>query len=237
MADVLFATDGRDRAAGALASTAASLRGLGFTRRTWYVSTHEPLTNRVIGRRLTLGDDQSAEWVVFVTAGDTVTRDALHFAARAASDVDVIYGDTRHDIKREDRLPTYQRRPSFSPERLRSHNYIGELVVARRRVVDAAGGLESLVNTDAHDRNLRLCEHARRVVRVPEVLNVTPSANFLPDANPAAVERHLARVGITATVEFDANTPRVRVRRSLAQRPLISVIIPTRGSSAELRGD
>ncbi|MFM8714213.1 MAG: glycosyltransferase family 2 protein [Actinomycetota bacterium] len=237
MADFLFATDGRDRAAGALASTAASLRGLGFTRRTWYVSTHEPLTNRVIGRRITLGDDQSAEWVVFVTAGDTVTRDALHFAARAATDVDVIYGDTRHDIKREDRLPTYQRRPSFSPERLRSHNYIGELVVARRRVVDAAGGLESLVNTDAHDRNLLLCEHARRVVRVPEVFNVTPSANFLPDANPAAVERHLARVGITATVEFDADTPRVRVRRSLAQRPLVSVIIPTRGSSAELRGD
>ncbi|MFM7525016.1 MAG: hypothetical protein ACKO48_00670, partial [Actinomycetota bacterium] len=193
MADFLFATDGRDRAAGALASTAASLRGLGFTRRTWYVSTNEPLNNLVVGRRVALGDDQSAEWVVFVAAGDAVTRDALHFAARAASDVDVIYGDTRHDIKREDRLPTYQRRPSFSPERLRSHNYIGELIVARRRVVDAAGGLESLVNTDAHDRNLRLCEHARRVVRLPEIFNVTPSANFLPDANPAAVERHLAR--------------------------------------------
>ncbi|MFM7899754.1 MAG: hypothetical protein ACKO97_12435, partial [Actinomycetota bacterium] len=63
MADVLFATDGRDRAAGALASTAASLRGLGFTRRTWYVSTNEPLNNLVVGRRVALGDDQSAEWV------------------------------------------------------------------------------------------------------------------------------------------------------------------------------
>jgi len=236
LAEFLFATDGRNRAAGALAATAASLRGLGFSRRTWYVSTNEPLPSHVLGRRITLGDDPGAEWVVFVAAGDSVTRDALHFAARAASDADVLYGDTRHDIKREDRLPSYQRRPSFSPERLRAHDYIGELVVARRRTVDAAGGLESLVDTDAHDRNLRLCEHARRVVRVPEIFNVTPSTNFLPDANPGAVARHLARVGIAASVEFDADTPRVRVRRQLARRPLVSVIIPTRGSSAELRG-
>lgn len=209
---------------------------MGFSRRTWFVAANRPPTKRVVGRRITLGDDPAAEWVVFVAAGDAVTRDALHFATNADDDVDVLYGDTRHLVKREDRLPTYQRRPSYSPERLRSHNYIGELVIARRSTVDAAGGLESLTNTDAHDRNLRLCELARRVQRIPEILNITPSANFLPEANPDAVSRHLARVGISAEVEFDAETPRVRVRRLLTRRPLVSVIIPTRGSNAELRG-
>lgn len=236
MTDFLFATDGRTAARGALAVTAASLRGLGFTRRTWKIATNEPISARDIGRRLTLGDDPRAEWVVFVSAGDSVTRDALHFAAHADDDVDVLYGDTRHDIQREDRLPSYQRRPSFSPERLRSHNYIGDFIIARRRTVDAAGGIDQLTATDAHDRNLLLCEHARRVVRVPTIFNVTPSPNFLPDANPAAVSRHLDRVGITASVEFDPDTPRVRVRRHLLHRPLVSVIIPTRGSSSEIRG-
>jgi GT2 family glycosyltransferase len=174
--------------------------------------------------------------VVFVAAGDRVTRDALHFATEASPEVDVLYGDTRHDVKRKDRLPSFQRRPSFSPERLRSHNYIGETIVVRRRLVDAAGGLVALTATDAHDRNLRLCERANRIERVAEIFNVTPSANFLPAANAEAVTGHLARLGIAADLEFDAQTPCVRVRRHLSRQPLVSVIIPTRGSSAEIRG-
>ncbi|NBY58312.1 MAG: hypothetical protein EBQ57_08480, partial [Actinobacteria bacterium] len=97
---------------------------------------------------------------------------------KAAPDVDVLYGDTRHDVKREDRLPSFQRRPAFSPERLRSHNYIGETLVVRRQLVNEAGGLAALTATDAHDRNLRLCERAKRIERVAEIFNVTPSATF-----------------------------------------------------------
>ncbi|NBR76619.1 MAG: glycosyltransferase [Actinobacteria bacterium] len=216
MSSFVFATDARTASAGALVATANSLPKL--------------------GRRIVLTDDSEAEWVVFVAAGDRVTRDALHFAANADPDVDVLYGDTRHDVKREDRLPSFQRRPAFSPERLRSHNYIGETIVVRRRLVDAAGGLVVLTATDAHDRNLRLCERAKRIERIAEVFNVTPSANFLPAANPEAVTQHLSRVGIAADVEFDPQTPCVRVRRRLSRQPLVSVIIPTRGSSAELRG-
>jgi len=208
LGEFVFATDARGAALGALATTAASIRGLGLGRRHWFVVGDS--TKLGASRRVVLGDDPAAEWVVFVAPGDKVARDALHFARTAAADVDVIYGDTRHEIKREDRLPTYQRRPSFSPERLRAHDYIGSFVVARRSVVDAAGGLAALTTTDSHDRNLRITERARRVVRVAEVLNLTPSTNFLPTANPDAVASHLARVGIDATVEFDADTPSVQ---------------------------
>jgi len=236
LTEFVFASDGRSCATGALAATAASLRGLGFARRTWFVAANRPPTKRVIGRRITLGDDPAAEWVVFVAAGDAVTRDALHFATNADDDVDVLYGDTRHLVRREDRLPTYQRRPSFSPERLRSHNYIGGFLMARRSLVDAAGELEMLATTSAHDRNLRLTEIARRVHRAAVSVNVTPSNDLLPEADAAAVTRHLTRRSIDASVEFDAETPAVRVRRRLRRQPKISVIIPTRGSSAELRG-
>lgn len=236
MTKFLFATDGREADVSSLALTVASLKGLGFGRRHWYLAQGSTPPNLGNVRRILVGDQPEAEWVVFVPAGDSVTRDVLHFANSAAAEVDVLYGDTRHSIERKDRLPTFQRRPSFSPERLRSHNYIGGLIAARRRLVDAAGGLEALTATDAHDRNLRLCEQARRVVRVAEVFNVTPSANFLPEASLDAVTRHLSRLKIDAVAELDADTPCVRVRRRLSRRPLVSVIIPTRGSSAELRG-
>ncbi len=232
----MFATNGYGASREALATTAKSLRRLGFTRRPWYLSNASASLQQVAGRRLALGDDAAAEWVVFVAAGDRLTRDALDTAVNMAADVDVLYGDTRHDIRHDDQLPTFQRRPSYSPERLRSHDYIGECIIARRSVVDAAGGVELLTNAGTHDRNLRLTEIAQHVVRSAMIFNISPSTNLLPSADPEAVASHLQRVGIAATVEFDADTPAVRVCRVLKQQPKISVVIPTRGSSAELRG-
>ncbi|MGA0377623.1 MAG: glycosyltransferase family 2 protein [Ilumatobacteraceae bacterium] len=247
MSRFLFATSGRGATLDMLAATSRSIGKLGPSRHPWYVTgTKGDVSTLVMRRRaplsgrVTLGDDASCEWVVFLAAGDSVTRDALRIAGTAIDnvgpDVDVIYGDTRHDIKRDDRLPTYQRRPSFSPERLRSHNYIGEFIMAKRSLVDSVGGLAMLTDTNSHDRNLRLTERARRVLRSPVILNVTPSGNLLPDANVDAVAQHLARRAIAADVVFDADTPAVRVRRRLQHQPKISVVIPTRGSSAELRG-
>jgi GT2 family glycosyltransferase len=232
----LFVTSASGATGSALRATAKSIRKLGFSRQQWLVGGNVERLGRWSRRRIRLGDDASAEWLVFVPAGDRVTREAIRVLHEVPFDVDVIYGDTQHDIERADRSPTYQRRPSYSPERLRSHDYVGGFVIAKRRVVEAAGGIEALLVAGSHDRNLRLFEHAARVVRIPEIFNITPETNLLPVADPAAVSRHLTRCNIDATVEFDAETPRVRVRRRLKRRPLVSVIVPTRGSSAEIRG-
>lgn len=236
MSSFLFATNAADASPEALAVTAKSLRRLGFTRRPWYLANGPASRQQLAGRRITIGDDESAEWGVFVAAGDRITRDALLTAVNMPADVDLIYGDTRHDIKRDDPLPTFQRRPAFSPERLRSHDYIGEFIMARRSVVNAAGGIELLTSVGAHDRNLRLTEKARQVSRSPIIFNVTPNPNLQPSADQAAVAQHLQRTGIAATAILDPATPAVRVERTLTRQPKISVIIPTRGGSAELRG-
>jgi GT2 family glycosyltransferase len=236
MSSFLFVTNAGDASSDALAATAKSLRRLGFTRRPWYLAHGPASLPQFVGRRITIGDDESAEWVVFVAAGDVVERDSLHVATTIEAGVDVLYGDTRHAINRGDRLPTFQRRPSFSPERLRSHDYIGEFIMARRSVVNAAGGLELLANAGSHDRNLRLTEKAQHVFRSPVIFNVTPNPNLLPTADQVAVAAHLQRTGIAATALLDPAIPAVRVERTLTRQPKVSVIIPTRGSSAEVRG-
>ena len=242
MARLLIATNGHQASTDALATTATSLRRLGLGRlglgrHSWFVAdAPQDWPTRRLSRRIALGDDTTADWVVFVAAGDRVTRDVQLIAATMGDDVDVFYGDTWHNIKTADQLPTFQRRPSFSPERLRSHDYIGDCIVARRAVVDAAGGLAALTATNSHDRNLRLTERARRVVRSPIILNVTPRSDMIPTAEHDAVAAHVQRTGVDATLQFDSHTPAVRVVRRTKMQPKVSVIIPTRGSSAQLRG-
>ena len=236
MNDCLFATNAAHATLSDLGATASSLRRLGFSPGRWLLHGADTTPGWWRRRGIRLGDAPQAEWVVFLPAGDRVTREAVRAIREVPPDVEVIYGDTRHEIERTDRMPTYQRRPGPSPERLRSHDYVGGFVIARRRVVEAAGGIDLLVATDSHDRNLRLFELTERVRRVPEILNVTPDTNLLPRANLAAVTDHLRRRGIDATTAFDPETPRVHVRRRLTRRPLVSVVIPTRGASAEVRG-
>ena len=94
-------------------------------------------------------------------------------AVFTAGDVDVAYAD--HDVINADGdyvTPTFK--PAFSPERLRAHNYIDRPFVARRTVVDAAGGFhDGYDGAHQYDFVLRLTEQARRVAHVPRILGHT----------------------------------------------------------------
>ncbi|MGA0064724.1 MAG: glycosyltransferase family 2 protein [Ilumatobacteraceae bacterium] len=176
-----------------------------------------------------------ADWVCFLPAGERLGASAPR-SIGAVAGADVVYGDTRHRIRHADRLPTFQRRPGWSPERLRHHNYIGPMIVARAGVARAAGARTDLARCDAHDRNLRITERASRIERIAEVVHETRAASLAPPAARDAVVSHLARTGIDAVVEFDEASPAVRIRRRCASQPLVSVLVPTRGSTATIFG-
>jgi GT2 family glycosyltransferase len=133
-------------------------------------------------------------------------------------------------------------KPDFSPERLRGQNYITHFVVARREAVNAVGGFrDGYDGAQDHDLVLRLGE-VGPVVHVPGVLyhwrqapdSVAADENAKPyafDAGRRAVADHCARVGIDATVLHGSLRGTYTVRRRLSSTPLVSVVIPTRGSS------
>ncbi len=188
----------------------------------------------------------SGELIAVLDADDILEPDALAAldAAFAAGDVDVAYGD--HDvIDPEGDHVTPSFKPAYSPERLRAHNYIDSLVVARRAVVDAAGGFRGgYQGADDYDYVLRLTEHARRVAHLPRILShrgaASPADSGEDDpavaAGARAVADHCARVGIDAAVEPTANDGCYRVSRRLRAHPVVSVIIPTQGTCGRVWG-
>ena len=174
--------------------------------------------------------------VGFVPAHCRLRRRARRAVTKAAAaGADFVYGDSLHSTDDRHEEPFQVLRPGWSPERLRGHNYVGDVVFATDTVIAAAGGIELLAEITAHDRSLRLAEHAQRHVHVAEFLYDTDWNHAAPLADVEAVREHCIRTGIVATLDVDA-TPAVRVRRTLTSRPRVAVIVPTRGTRADVWG-
>ena len=190
----------------------------------------------------------TGEWVALLDHDDELEPTALAaMLAAVADDTDVVYSD--HDLLRADgRYASPSYKPDFSPERLRSQNYITHFLMARRALVDRVGGFRpGFDGAQDHDLVLRLTEQARAVAHVPQVLyhwrqspaSVTSdraNKRWAFDAGVRAVADHCRRVGIDAAVEHTEHDGCYRVIRRVADEPLVSVVIPTRGSSGRVWG-
>lgn len=137
-------------------------------------------------------------------------------------------------------------KPDWSPERMRAQNYVNHLSVYRRSLVDSVGGFRpGFDGSQDYDLVLRVSERATRVEHLPEILyqwRVRPG-QVSGSANPAvyqaarqAIEEHCERIGFPGRVEQTDPLGVYRVHRQLPRTPLVSVVIPTRGSSGVVFG-
>ncbi|MBV9367674.1 MAG: glycosyltransferase [Solirubrobacterales bacterium] len=182
---------------------------------------------------------------------DLLTARALEVMARAIAqhgDADYLYSDE----DKIDSTGTYSdvfRKPDWSPERLRHQMYTCHLSVLRASVVREVGGFhEGFEGSQDHDIVLRVSERARRIVHVPEVLyhwRILPGSAAVAvgekpyawESGRRAVQAHLDRLGIAATVDLGPRPGMYRVRRLVDYTTPVSLIIPTRGASGSVWGE
>lgn len=177
--------------------------------------------------------------IMFMRCGDSLMPATLDILREFMSDQprhDLLYGDSTHGSASRWDEPTEVRRPGWSPERLRSHCYVGELLVAPLPLVNQCGGLDELAAVHAHDRALRLAEQAASPARIAELLYASDHEHLQPTCSIQAVRQHCVRTAIDADCVADEHLPVVRVRRRVASEPRISVIIPTRGTIESVHG-
>jgi len=187
-------------------------------------------------------DAAARQWLLILPEGATLSPQALHWFAHEIvqhPDAGWIYCDHDALSASGERIdPVFK--PDWSPELLRSANYIGAAAAVRADVwleVCAAGfgaGVASL-----HDVWLRVSERVRgeqiRHICAPLVhLPANLEPRFVA-TDPQAVARHLARLGVAAAVEPD-RWGHCRVRYNLpTPGPLVSIIVPTRDRLDHLR--
>lgn len=189
----------------------------------------------------------TGEWIAMMDHDDLLAPEALlecHRGIEEAPDADFVYTDedwVQVDGTHNDPFL----KPDWSPERFRAQMYTNHLSLFRASLLKSLGGWrEGFDGSQDYDLVLRLSERARRIVHLPRVLyhwRIRPG-QVSASANPAvysaarrAIEEHLERTGIKGWVEQTNPLGIYRVHREVTGQPKVSIVIPTRGSSGEVR--
>jgi GT2 family glycosyltransferase len=190
----------------------------------------------------------SGEFVALLDHDDTLAPSALFEIAKVLNhnpEADLIYSD-------EDKLDASGRRvdpcfkPDWSPDTLRSYNYVCHLLVLRRTLVESLSGLrEGFDGAQDYDLVLRATEQARRIVHVPKVLYHwrmhqqstaynTKSKTYVVEAGCKALAEHLQRTKTPGRVIPTSLLGAYQVIYHLPRQPLVSVLIPNKDAAPML---
>jgi O-antigen biosynthesis protein len=183
------------------------------------------------------------ELVAFLDHDDTLAPGALLRVAQAFEEhqADLVYTD-QDKVTPDGRRTDPFLKPDWSPVYALGAMYVGHLLVARRELIDDAGGLDPAYDTiQDFELMLRLSERTDRIRHVPEVLyhwRAIPGSIALGEEEKSgvtelqarAVNAHLGRRGIAAEAVPHPSIPhRLRLRTwPVDENPAVSVVIPMR---------
>jgi GT2 family glycosyltransferase len=199
-------------------------------------------------------DSATGDYVAFLDHDDELTPDALFEIVGALQErrYGILYSD-------EDRIEGVEPgraihhspffKPDFDPDLLRSMNYLCHLMVLRRDLIDAVGGLRlGFDGAQDHDLLLRVAEklqvqdirHVARILYHWRVMPESASSTLrlkvsLQTRIVDVVQEHLDRCNLPASAEEHADPVgasrlfATRIRWRLPSKPpLVSLVIPTR---------
>ncbi|MCC8136516.1 MAG: glycosyltransferase family 2 protein [Clostridiales bacterium] len=138
-------------------------------------------------------------------------------------------------------------KPDFSPDLLRSNNYICHFLVFARTLYEKVGGFDSRYDgAQDHDFILRCTEKADGICHIPRILyhwrvsakstadNPT-SKEYAYEAGVRAVEAHLERCGLKGEVTRKKDFGFYRIKYEVTGEPLVSVVIPNKDETETLK--
>jgi ADP-heptose:LPS heptosyltransferase/GT2 family glycosyltransferase len=173
-----------------------------------------------------------------LSPGDRLGRDALLEIALETgqhADVEFIYTDERRTDPVSGRIAPYFK-PAWSPDLLFSTNYIGRFWVARASLVHRAKIQLEHPAAGEYETVLRLTHAANKIAHLPKVLCERGQDTSEDAATECAAIRQAAeRSGFGGEVLPGCAPGMYRLKRTLKENGLVSIVIPTCGSRDLIR--
>ncbi len=190
----------------------------------------------------------TGDFIALFDHDDLLHPSALFEMAKAIEeqDADFVYTDEVTFIGRPNNITIYNFKPDYSPDTLRSYNYICHFTAFSKTLLDEVGGFDCEYDgSQDYDLILRLTEKAKNIVHIREALyfwrshkaSVASDVSAKPyvvDSAKRALAAHIKRVGLSGRVE-DAVVPTTyKIQYDIVGEPLISIIIPNKDHTDDL---
>jgi len=191
----------------------------------------------------------SGDFVGFLDHDDTLAPFALFEIARTLSidpDIEILYSDEDVLDERGRRVEPFFK-PGFSPDLMRSMNYMCHFFVISKRLGDTLGWLRTgFDGAQDFDFILRAAERAKKIHRIPKILYHWRSVKgstasdyyakpYATEAGIKALEDHLRRNQQEGVVIPNYMPTWYRINYALPDKPLVSIIIPNHDHADDLR--
>ena len=200
-------------------------------------------TNTALG--LATGD-----YLVLIDNDDEIAPDALLEFAKvinAHGHVDMIYSDQDKISTDGERFEPFFK-PDWSPEYLEACMYTAHLACHKMTLVRELEGFRTgFEGAQDYDFVLRFTERASRIIHLPKVLyhwRVIPGStalsmnqkDYVTVAACKALEGHLQRTGRKGIARSTKYPACFSLEEEVRGSPLVSIVIPSAGRNAQLRG-
>lgn len=190
----------------------------------------------------------SGEYIGLFDHDDILAPNALYEVVKSLQedDYDIIYTDEDKvtDEEKEHIDPNFK--PDFSIDLFRSHNYITHFFVVKAEIMEQVGGFRSEYDgSQDYDLMFRCIEISKKIKHIPMILyhwrihmnsvaGNPESKMYAYEAGKKAIEAHLERMHIDATVEHLGLWGMYHVKYATPGNPLISVIIANKDHAEDL---
>lgn len=137
-------------------------------------------------------------------------------------------------------------KPDYSPDTLRSYNYICHFTSFSKSLLNMVGGFDSEFDgSQDYDLFLRLTEKAENIVHIKKALYFWRSHKasvasdvsakpYVTDSAKRALSAHLNRISLKGEIYDGAVPTTYRIEYEIEDEPLISIIIPNKDHAEDL---
>jgi len=188
------------------------------------------------------------DFIALFDHDDLLHPSALYEMAKAIEEknADFVYTDEVTFVGKPSNITIYNFKPDYSPDTLRSYNYICHFTAFSKELLSEVGGFNKAYDgSQDYDLILRLTEKAQNIVHIRKALyfwrshkaSVASDVSAKPyvvDSAKRALAAHIERIGLVGKVE-DAVVPTTyKIQYDIIGNPLISIIIPNKDHSDDL---
>lgn len=220
-----------------------------------YAKKDPRIKYRLLDKNLGIADNTNAalelatgDYIGLFDHDDILAQNALYeiVSALQEDDYDILYTDEDKISSdgKEHNDPNFK--PDFSMDLFRSHNYITHFFVVKHSIMDKIGGFRSAYDgSQDYDLMFRCIENSEKIKHIPMILyhwrihqnsvaGDPASKMYAYDAGKRAIEDHLKRMNIAASVEHQGLWGMYHVKYETPGNPLISIVIPNKDHTKDL---